>query len=153
MEEKQKKLLICLLLLISCVTSALLIIYIPVDQPKQLSGFEQADSLILATLYQFRIPEDQVKIQTVAMDSVYDRNIYLAAVPPSFVKTQFHFELSQAVSSFNVVAPARVIFPQHDMIIHMVHHQTVISTLVLQTDPDLAIQNQKPKSTPPSPSI
>ncbi|NGP88213.1 hypothetical protein [Fodinibius halophilus] len=106
--------------------------------PKHLSSLAQADSLIQTELSNFNIRQQQVRVSTIPVNPDFKRKKYHLGVPFQFSKTHFHAELNNRLHPYNVETPAHVTFPQEDMNIHLLYKETVIRTISLQTDPDLA---------------
>lgn len=140
LEEKQKKMLISLLLLISCIVSSVLLAFTSNLSPQSIKSFDQADSLIINDLTKFNISDQQVRIQSVAIDSVNTRKTYRVNVPPGLSKTQLHLELAQTFYPFEIQSAARIDFPQRDMTIHLIYHNSVFRSITLQSDPDLVME-------------
>ncbi|WP_138430456.1 hypothetical protein [Fodinibius saliphilus] len=111
--------------------------------PKHLQSFAQADSLIQTELSNFNIPQRQVRISTINVTPDFSRKSYQLGVPYQFSKTHFHAELNKRFHFYSVETPARVTFPQEDMDIHLVYKGTVIRSISLQTDPDLAYRRDQ----------
>lgn len=107
---------------------------------QHLESFARADSLIRTELANFNIDESQVRVSSVQIDSSFTRKKYHVGVPYQFSKTQFHAELNKRLYPYSVEAPAHMTFPQEDMSIHLLFRDTVIRSIVLQTDPDLTFR-------------
>jgi hypothetical protein len=117
-----------------------LLAFNPNSSSEGLNSLAVADSLIYLSLKKFNISEQQIKIQNIKVDTVLSRKYYLIDVPPDFSKTQLHLELAHALLPFGVSTPANVVFPQKDMVIHLVYQHTVIRSIELQTDSDLVME-------------
>lgn len=139
MKGQKKKSLITILLLISCFISGYLLFTTSDEGPKRLRDLSQADSLIRKKLTDFNINEQQIRITTTQIDSNFSRKTYHLALPYQFSKTQFHAELNRIFHNYSVETPAKVIFPEQNVNIHLLYRGTVIRTLSLQTDPDLVM--------------
>lgn len=139
-DEKTKKLLIALLLFVSCVISAIMLIYAPEPTNRKLRSFAHADSLILQTFDEFNIPSSQVRITVIRVDSNLTRKRYRVELPPGFQKTMLHAELNRTFNGLPVETPASVILPERDMKIQLTYEGTVFRTVDLRTDPDLTLQ-------------
>ncbi len=140
LEENKKKRLISLLLLASCMVCSLLLALTPHSSVSFLRNLEQADSLIVHNLKKFSIPDQQIRVEPVYVDSSLTRKVYTVNVSQGLSKTQLHLELSKAFHSYNISTPAKITFPEEDMTIHMVYNQTVVRTVKLQTDTDLVLK-------------
>lgn len=140
MKEQKKKRIIAVLLFISCIISGT-ILFSTSNQPvKTLQYHAQVDSLINDQFDRFNISEQQVSVATTRVDSNFYRKTYYVGLPYQFSKTQFHAELNNQFHRYSVEAPARVTFPQQNVNIQVAHRGTVIRTISLQTDPDLAME-------------
>ncbi|MDX1639829.1 MAG: hypothetical protein R3281_17850 [Balneolaceae bacterium] len=133
-DGKFKKWLVALLLLVSCVISALLLVFGDEGDTQRLGNFAQADSLISDTFRQFGITRSQVRVTDTRVDSVLTRKTYTVDVPPGFSKTMLHAELNRVFHPLSVRTPARVSLPEKRMRIQLVYDNTVIRTLALRTD-------------------
>lgn len=139
-DGKTKKRLIALLLLISCITSAIILFYSGEAEQKKLQNFAQADSLIIDTLHQFNINSNQYRVQTRVVDSVLTRKTYTIDVPPQFSKTLLHAELNRTFHPLSVETPARISLPEEHLLIQLSYQGTVFRTLSLKTDEDLVLE-------------
>ena len=143
MKEQKKKRVIALLLFVACLLSGYMLFMTSDGGSKQLQPLARADSLIRSELREFNINHHQTRISTEVIDSNFARKTYHIGVPYQFSKTQFHAELNNRLYPYAVETPANVSFPQEDMSIHLLYKNTVIRSIILQTDPDLTItENQ-----------
>lgn len=140
MNECTKKQFIAGLLLVSCLISGWWLLITPAPDSRPLQRTAQADSLLQQTLADFNVSQQQVRTQRVRVDSSFTRTRHTISVPPGFSKTQFHAVLQQRFRSYGVELPARVVFPEQDMQIHLNFNNTVISTIRLATDEELQLQ-------------
>lgn len=138
MDKQKKKKLIVLLLAIGCLISGF--IYISADQYSQnrLGGLASADSLIQRVITDFGISDEQVSVSKTRVDSAFYRKTYYVGVPFQFSKTQLHATLNKRFYPYRVQTPAKVKFPEKDMDIQLLYKSTVIRTVKVQTDADLA---------------
>lgn len=139
MTEKNKKLIIALLLLLSCIVSTFILIETESANSRRLNSFARADSLLQSNLGKFNISSDQVRVQTIQVDSTFSRKNYRIAVPPGFSKTQLHAELHKTFHPLEVESPAEVLFPNKDFRIHLLYRNTVFRSIFLTTDPELQL--------------
>lgn len=139
MKEQKKKQLIASLLLISCIISGYILFAGPEGEDKRLTSLAQADSLIQNKLSDFNIDDENVRISTNQVDSNFTRKTYHIGLPYQFSKTQFHAELNRTFNKYGIKTPAKVIFPEQNINIHLLKNGTVIRTLSLQTDPELVM--------------
>lgn len=143
MKEQKKKKIIAILLFISCFISGYMLFVSSGGASRHLSNLAQADTLIYDQLKAFNIQDQQIHISTVKVDSNFSRKIYRVGVPFKLSKTQLHAELNRIFYNYGVKAPARVSFPQKDVRIDLVYQNTVIRSVILQTDPDLVFTKNK----------
>jgi len=96
------------------------------------------DSLLTDHFEQHLIPSTSVRKYNIEVDSTFTRTVYRVAVPPTFSKTMFHFELHQNLLRYNIESPARVIFPERDMNIYIYDNNTILSTIrLITTEPKI----------------
>lgn len=141
-DEKIKKRLIALLLLVSCIISILILINTPAPSRKSLENFAQADSLIESNLNRFNITDSQIRISRIKIDSNLTRKTYYIDVPPGFSKTLLHAELNRTFHPLSVETPAKVFLPEADMLIHITYGGTVFRSLSLRIDPSLQLNRR-----------
>ncbi|TVR16682.1 MAG: hypothetical protein EA391_07050 [Balneolaceae bacterium] len=126
---------IAILLLLSCTASLVLLATAePIEQRKVLTNASQIDSLITVTLQDFRIPNSQIRTQTVAIDSVFSRTVYTVRVPSQFSKTSFHLRLHEHVWPYSVQTSGTVQFPERNLRIHLLYNNNVLRSVHLNTD-------------------
>lgn len=131
------------MLFISCVISGYLLLNASSTNHRPLQSFAHADSLILSELKNFSIADDQIRVVQTTVDSNFVRKTYRVRVAPQFSKTQLHAELNRIFYSYNVSTPGRVKFPHKDVNIHLEYNNTVIRSIILQSDPDLTITRNR----------
>ncbi len=110
---------------------------------KPLQPLTRADSLIHSELRDFNINDQQIRVSTTSVHSDFVRKTYHIGVPYQFSKTQFHAELNNRFYPYAVQTPARVTFPQKDMNIHLLYKDTVVRSIILQTDPELTVTQNR----------
>lgn len=137
--EKTKKRLIALLLLVSCIVSTLILVFSPVPAITNLRSFAQADSLIERNLDRFNISAGQIRVSQVRADTHLTRKTYYIDVPPGFAKTLLHADLNRALHPLSVGTPAKVWLPEDEMLIHLAYRGTVFRSLSIRTDPSLRL--------------
>ncbi|TYP92700.1 hypothetical protein LX73_2063 [Fodinibius salinus] len=142
MKEQKKKLIVAALLLLSCLICGYLLISADY-RAYRLKQISTADSLIQNVISDFDIGEQQINISSTRVDSNFKRKTYRVGVPYQFSKTQFHAELNNLFYAYGVQTPTTVDFPQEDFTIQLLYNDTVIRTILLQTDPKLAAANKK----------
>ncbi|HLR33129.1 MAG TPA: hypothetical protein VK074_11605 [Fodinibius sp.] len=143
MKEQKKKRVIVTLLLISCAVSGYILLAASDGTPKKLQSLARADSLIAYELAKFNIASQQIRRSSITVDSSFNRKVYRINLSPGFSKTQLHAELNRTFHPLGISTPARVTFPDRQMRIHLEHEGTIVRTLVLNTDPDLAYRRAR----------
>ena len=140
MTDKNKKIVIAILLLLACLVSGFLLVYSSSNTVRPISSHAKADSLLKNDFDLFNIPAGQMREVSIRIDSVNRRKEYHIHVAPGFSKTQLHHEIKQTFYPYNIQTPGRVIFPQKDHVIHLSDEGTVFSSIYLRTDPELTLQ-------------
>jgi len=136
--EKKKKRIIVALLALASMIAAYMLIYLPGDPARYIGSTDQVDSLVTRELGEFRIDGRQIRSWQVTIDSNYHRKVMQIDLPPDFSKTQLHAELNRQLFPYDIETPARVHLPEGDMHIHLYYHGTILSSLLLRTDPGLS---------------
>lgn len=131
---------ITLLLSVCCAVAAILHVQVETERAPILHSPSQIDSLIAQTTYDFRVSSDQIRIQTVEHDSLFQRKVYTLNVAPGFSKTTFHHHLNTRLAPLNISVFGSVIFPEKDLKLNLTHNNTVHRTLHIQADPELTRQ-------------
>lgn len=131
------------LLSVSCLICGYLLLVSTDYRVYQLEHISTADSLIQNVIADFDIGEQQITLSSTRVDSNFKRRTYHLGVPYQFSKTQFHAELNSQFYTYGVQTPTTVDFPQEDFTIHLLYNDTVIRTILLQTDPNLTTANKK----------
>jgi hypothetical protein len=132
-----KKKILSGLLLLLCVVSAILLIFLEVPDNKRLSSAEELDELIFSGLEEFNIIRDQVRSRQIEIDSTFTRKSYSVILHPSFSKTQIHHRLHTRLHEYEIETPARVNRPDDEMTIFVTANGTVYRTIRLITDYNL----------------
>jgi hypothetical protein len=127
------------LLVVSCVTTLLLHFTYTPDQRDYFRNTTEIDSLITLNLDRFNIPGNQVRTNTIMLDTTATRKVYTVRVPPGFSKTQWHYELDKLFRPYQAATPARVLFPERHLRIHVMYGTNIVRTIQLQTDPNLRL--------------
>ncbi len=130
-----KRTLAVVLLLFSCITSSLLLWKAEPPNRTTLTSSAQLDSLINLTINDFMIPQSNVRMRSVKVDSLFTRNIYSIRVPRDFSKTSFHYQLHQELLPFNASTAGRVEFPDYNLQIHVIFNNKVHRSVFIITDP------------------
>lgn len=135
-----KKGWITFLLAVCCLTAATLHVQIEPEPDPYLHSPTQIDSLIAQTTYDFRVPAEQIRVQTVAHDSLFQRKVYTIHVAPGFSKTTFHHHLNARLTPLNVSIFGSVEFPEKDLELNLLYNNTVHRTIHINAEPDLTPQ-------------
>jgi hypothetical protein len=133
---KQKKWVVLLLIAACIFTGALLLTTEPLVV-KKLERVSQIDSLITQTFDLMNISDRQVRRRTIQIDSVFSRQVYTVDLPRGFSKTQLHYEMDKVLRPYKIETPAKVIFPERDMHIHLLYRDTIHRSVILRTDTNL----------------
>lgn len=124
--------------MLACGVSIVVLAYNPDPPARSLESLDQLDKSILNELDRFNIPNDQIHSNTVHVNDQFSRKNYRVEVAPSFSKTQFHYELQQQLWPLGIQLPAELSLPYNEMRIHLYLDHTVVRSIRLQTDPDMA---------------
>lgn len=130
----RKKQFVVLLLLLCCITSTIVLAKMEPPSNTRLHSAAQLDSLIVLTFDQYRIPQQQVQMNSVQIDSLFSRNIYTVTVPQNFSKTSFHYRLHQNLWPYNAITTAQVEFPEKNLRIHILVNGKVHRSLFINTE-------------------
>lgn len=144
MQTEKQRLLIVVLLLLSCITAIVLLWKVEPVTSQRLQSPAQIDSLITLTFDKFEIPRSQVRTQTIEVDSVFSRKVYNIRVAPNFSKTTLHYTLHETLWPFGIETAARVEFPERDMHIYMLVNNNIHRTMVIKEDRELQLQRSQP---------
>ncbi len=131
------------MLFTSCVISGYLLLNASSTDNLPLQSFAHADSLILSELKNFSISDKQIHVVQTNIDSNFIRKTYRVRVAPQFSKTQLHAELNKTFYNYSVSTPGKVSFPHKDISIHLEYNNTVIRSIILQSDPNLSITRNR----------
>lgn len=129
-----KKKIILFLLIVASLASALLLINHQPRQDHKLTSLAQADSIILATLNEFNVYEDQVSIQTVKADTGFYRTVYNIKVPRNFAASHWHYTIHKKLDDYQIQTPGRVNLKEKKLNIHLLLHDTIFRTLRFEKD-------------------
>lgn len=134
MARLNAKSILTILLLLSCIASAVILAAVPAYIPSKIGLDEDLDSIISRNFEDHFIPKKDIRKFTIEVDTTFTRSVYRVKVPSSFSKTMFHFDLHQSLFEYDISTPARVLFPQRDMNIYIVDKGTIRSTIRLLTE-------------------
>ncbi len=126
---------IVLLLVASCLAGGILLLTWTPQEYQILRSPAQLDSLIELNLERFQVEDQRVRTTSIRLDTTEVRRIYNLRLPPHISKTQWHYELDKLVRPYGVSTPARVIFPEQDMRIHLAYRENILRTLHIRSDP------------------
>lgn len=131
---KNRKKVFTLLLVLSCIVSAIILAVTPPVVEKKIYTHSQLDSLIQLSFTEADIRSDQIRSSTVEIDTSFSRKVYRVRVAPSFSKTSFHLKVHKRFYDLGLDTPTRVVFPERDMNIYFSYNDTIIRTIRLITD-------------------
>ncbi|MCG8373563.1 MAG: hypothetical protein MI700_08530 [Balneolales bacterium] len=123
------------LLVSACILSGIMLAATPPPENQFVKTEAELDSLILETL-EISGLKNNYRVSSIELDSILTRKTYRIDTNPGFSKTSFHIELKKKLYPYNIEVPARVVFPEEDMNIYVVHEGTVFRTLRLATKED-----------------
>ena len=87
-----KKIILVILLIFACVSSAYLLISIPSTTPMRITSQEHLDEVIQQGLHEQGIANEHIRVYTAIQDSLFTRKVYQIDTPPSFSKTTLHYD-------------------------------------------------------------
>lgn len=125
------------LLFLSCIAAIVLLWTVEPVERNPLTSVAQLDSLIHVAFSEFGVPQTQIQMRSVEMDSVFTRNIYSVRVSPDFSKTTFHYELHRSLLPYRAQTVGNVDFPDRDLHIHVVVNNTIHRSIYMRADPAL----------------
>ena len=132
-----KKIILVLLLIFACVSSAYLLISIPTTTPMRISSQEHLDEVIQQGLREQGIADEHYRVYTAVQDSLFTRKVYQIDTPPGFSKTTLHYELHKLLHEYGVQLPGKVQFPEQDLRLYVRVNGTIFRTLRVRTNPEL----------------
>lgn len=135
--KKNGKKIITLLLVLSCIVSGIILAASPGYKNYRIEDSQQLDSLLNVHIQNARINDNQLRISSIQIDTVFTRKEYRIEVPTRFSKTLFHVHLHKDLIKYDIEAPAKVHFPSRDMDIYVYNEATVLRSIRLTTNPEL----------------
>jgi len=132
-----KKVILVILLIFACVSSAYLLISIPSTTPMRITSQEHLDEVIQQGLHEQGIANEHIRVYTAMQDSLFTRKVYQIDTPPSFSKTTLHYELHKLLNEYDAQIPGKVQFPEQDLHLYVKVNGTIFRTLRVRTNPDL----------------
>ena len=132
-----KKIILVILLIFACVSSAYLLISIPSTTPMHITSQEHLDEVIQQGLHEQGIADEHFRVYTAIQDSLFTRKVYQIDTSPSFSKTTLHYELHKLLHEYGVQLPGKVQFPEQDLHLYVKVNGTIFRTLRVRTNPDL----------------
>lgn len=137
---KQGKYLLTSLLIAACILATVLFFTITPTATYTLSDLEDLNSTLDLAIEAAGLPLSEFKKTHLEIDSTFSRSVYEIKVHPSFSKTSFHLALNHQLHIYNIDSPAKVLFPEENMHIHLIYNGTIFRTIRLTT-------NRIPKNT------
>ena len=144
MDSETQRSLLVVLLTLSCIAAVVLLWSVEPVTPKKLQSSSQLDSLITLTLRELNVDDQQVRVRTVEVDSIFSRQNYLVSVAPNFSKTTLHYTLHHYLWDYGVQTFANVSFPERDMKIHLLYNNTIHRSIDIRSDRDLMLRQKQP---------
>lgn len=130
-DEKRKRRRLVQLLLLCCLASATMLVWWEPETTRHLRSGAEADSLIRHTIDHFGIMPNNIRIQTIRIDSLLERKHWSLDIPSGFSSTDWHYQLHRRLQPYGVETPARVFFPEREMLIHLIRNETTFRTIRL----------------------
>ena len=143
-----KKIILVILLIFACVSSAYLLISIPSTTPMHITSQEHLDEVIQQGLHEQGIANDHFRVYTAIQDSLFTRKVYQIDTPPSFSKTTLHYELHKLLNEYGVQLPGKVQVPEQDLHLYVKVTGTIFRTLRVRTNPDLITDTDSTHNNP-----
>jgi len=134
----QKKVTTAILLLIASVISVLLLSFGSGKAQLEKSDLVRLDSLIFHELGQYSIKKRQIKAKNFQTGD-FSRIHYDVKIPKGISKTQIQTDLHYAFLEQRITLPAKIIFPEKDLLIHLYANETIIRSIELKTDTSLKL--------------
>ncbi len=134
------------MLFVCCVFCGWLLLSASSAPEKKLRGFAQFDSLIVETLNSFGLNRQQITHFKTTVDSTFQRKTFTVTVSKKFPETKLHLALKQTFYPYDVLVPARVLFPDKDLRIQFYFKNTVVRTLLINTELDKVFTEFHPLS-------
>ena len=131
-----KKIILVILLIFACVSSAYLLLSIPTTTPMSISSQEHLDEIIQQGLRKQGIANEHYRVYTAVQDSFFTRKVYQIDTPPGFSKTSLHYELHKLLYEYGVQLPGKVQFPEQDLHLYVRVNGTIFRTIRVRTNPD-----------------
>ncbi len=147
-----KKIILVVLLIFACVSSAYLLLSIPTTTPMRISSQEHLDEIIQQGLREQGIANEHYRVYSAVQDSFFTRKVYQIDTPPGFSKTSLHYELHKLLYEYGVQLPGKVQFPEQDLHLYVRVNGTIFRTIRVRTNPELlstpdSTQNHLPNSS------
>ena len=124
-----KKIILVILLIFACVSSAYLLISIPSTTPMRITSQEHLDEVIQQGLHEQGIANEHFRVYTAIQDSLFTRKVYQIDTPPSFSKTTLHYELHKLLNEYGAQIPGKVQFPEQDLHLYVKVNGTIFRTI------------------------
>lgn len=128
--ELQKK-WILLMLMMSCVTTAVLIFTIPQPVNHSLESLDEIDSIINKVLSSIDAEERIVRRTNFVVDSLFTRKHYHITTSKDFPITAFHAQVALPLQEKKVFVTGTRQFPERTLRLRFIYGNTVVRTLEL----------------------
>lgn len=130
-DEKRKRRGLVTLLLLCCLASVAMLVWWEPETTEHLRTGAEADSLIRHTIDHFGVMPNDIRVQTIRIDSLLERKHWSLEIPSGFSATDWHYQLHRRLRPYGVETPARVFFPEREMLIHLIQNETTFRTIRL----------------------
>lgn len=126
----QKKWIVFILLM-SCISSALLLISIPKHEDQSLKNLDEIDYLIQSVLANIDTNEKTVRRTAIQVDSIFSRKHYQINTVRDFPITAFHAQLALPLQEKNVFVTGTRHFPERTLKLRFIYGTKVVRTVEL----------------------
>lgn len=126
--ELQKKWILGILIL-SCLTSAVLILTVPQPVDSSLKSLDSIDKEITRSLTQYKTIDPLVRVSSIKVDSIFTRKHYQIFVNRDFPLTAFHAGLALPLQENNVLVSGKRNFPERSIHLQFIYGGKVVRTL------------------------
>jgi hypothetical protein len=126
--ELQKKWILGILIL-TCLTAAVLILTIPQPVDSSLKSLDSIDKEITRSLTQYKTIDPLVRVSSITVDSIFTRKHYHITVNRDFPVTAFHASLALPLQEKKVTVSGKRNFPERSMHLRFIYGTKVVRTL------------------------
>jgi hypothetical protein len=116
----KKKVATAILLVLASIISVLILAFGGIEERIEKSDLIRIDSMIYQELGQYSIKKRQIKPKTIKTGD-FTRIHYDVRIPKGISKTQIQADLHYAFNEQDIELPAKIIFPDKDLLYHSKH--------------------------------